>query len=190
MLIKTQDGEKNVSSKGLGGAALGLAIPGTVALVNQLSNGSGLLGGLFGGNAAATAAVSGNNMLISALQSQIAKLESEKYTDGVGIEVYKEAIALSNKNDDKINANYKELATAFAALDKQVAVDKQAMSDNIAFLNNRIDTVKNEVKAYCDANFVPGQLVMPLDKLCPEAMRRYNSWTAPTSTASEAAASK
>ena len=37
MLIKTADGEKNVSSKGLGGAALGLAIPGTVALVNQIN---------------------------------------------------------------------------------------------------------------------------------------------------------
>ena len=47
MMIKTADGEKSVASKGLAGAALGLAIPGTVALVNQLSNGGGLLGGLF-----------------------------------------------------------------------------------------------------------------------------------------------
>lgn len=187
MMIKTPDGEKNVASKGLGGTALGLAIPGTVALVNQLSNGNGLLGGLFGnGNAATTAAVSGNNMLISALQSHIAKLEAERYTDGVGIEVYKEAIALSNKNDDKINANYKELAQAFAALDKQVAVDKQSTVDNFAFLNNRIDTTRNEILCYCNATFVPGKLVMPLDKICPEAMQRYNSWVAPTTPAATA----
>ncbi|MGN0913038.1 MAG: hypothetical protein ACI4OE_07070 [Alphaproteobacteria bacterium] len=190
MQIKTADGEKNVASKGLGGAALGLAIPGTVALVNQLSNGCGFLGGLFGNNAATTAAVSGNNMLVSALQSHIAKLESEKYTDGVGIEVYKEAIALSNKNDDKINANYKELAQAFAALDKQVAVNQQATVDNFAYLNNKIDTTKQEVLCYCNATFVPGKLVMPLSSICPEAMQRYNSWTAPTGTATQSASTE
>lgn len=38
----------------------------------------------------------------------IGALESERYADMIGINTYKEAIALSNKNDDKINANYKE----------------------------------------------------------------------------------
>lgn len=38
------------AGKGLAGTALGLAIPGTVALANQLfSGGNGLLGGLMGG---------------------------------------------------------------------------------------------------------------------------------------------
>lgn len=177
-MIKTPEGEKSVSSKGLAGTALGLAIPGTVALVNQLSNGGGLLGGLF--NSGNNTAVS-DSRIISALEAQIAKLESQRYTDNVGIEVYKEAIALSNKNDDKINANYKELAQAFAALDKQVAVNQQATADNLAFVNNRIDSTKKEILCYCNATFVPGKLVMPLSSICPEAMQRYNSWTAPTS---------
>ena len=182
MMIKTPDGEKSVSSKGLGGTALGLAIPGTIALVNQLSNGGGLLGNLFGGGCNCSNA-SNDTRTIAALESHIAKLEAERYTDSVGIEVYKEAIALSNKNDDKINANYKELAQAFAALDKQIAVDKQATIDNFAFLNNRIDTTRNEIMCYVNATFVPGKLVMPLSSICPEAMQRYNSWTAPTTEA-------
>ena len=179
MMIKTPDGEKSVSSKGLGSTALGLAIPGTIAFVNQLAQGGGLLNGLLG-NGCNCSNASNDTRTIAALESHIAKLEAERYTDSVGIEVYKEAIALSNKNDDKINANYKELAQAFAALDKQIAVDKQATIDNFAFLNNRIDTTRNEIMCYVNATFVPGKLVMPLSSICPEAMQRYNSWTAPT----------
>ena len=163
----------------MGSTALGLAIPGTIAFVNQLAQGGGLLNGLLGGGCNCSN-VSNDTRTIAALESHIAKLEAERYTDSVGIEVYKEAIALSNKNDDKINANYKELAQAFAALDKQIAVDKQATIDNFAFLNNRIDTTRNEIMCYVNATFVPGKLVMPLSSICPEAMQRYNSWTAPT----------
>ena len=36
---------------------------------------------------------------------------------------------------------------------------------------------------YVNATFVPGKLVMPLDNICPDAMRRYNTWTAPTTPA-------
>ena len=75
------------------------------------------------------------------------------------------------------------MARAIAALDKQVAVDKQATVDNFAFLNNKIDTTKQEVLCYVNATFVPGKLVMPLSSICPEAMQRYNSWTAPTTPA-------
>lgn len=36
---------------------------------------------------------------------------------------------------------------------------------------------------YTNATFVPGRLVMPLNSICPPAMPRYNSWEAPTNTA-------
>ena len=56
MQITTTDGTHNVASKGLGGAALGLGIAGTVGLLNQLGNGGGLFGGgLFGGNGCGSA---------------------------------------------------------------------------------------------------------------------------------------
>lgn len=175
MQIKTSDGEKSVASAGVGGTGLGLGIAGTaLGLLNNSNNGGGILGGLFG--------CGSNQNVVSSLQANIARLESEKYTDKVGIDLYREIVATSNKNDEKINANYKELAQFVAALDKQIAVDKQATLDNFAFLNNRIDTTKNEVLCYCNSTFVPGKLVMPLSSLCPEAMARYNTWTAPTGT--------
>lgn len=209
MQITTTDGTHNVASKGLGGAALGLGIAGTVGLLNQLGNGGGLLGGgLFGGNAfnsaipAMVSSIASNSQScdtreIAAKDAEIARLKSEKYTDNVGIEVYRAAMEASNKNDAKINANYKELAQFIAALDKQVAVDKQATADNINFLHNKIDCTKQELRTeyinadqriydYVNGHFVQGKLVMPLDKICPEAMRRYNYYVAPTTPAPDA----
>ena len=198
MQIKTADGERNVASQGVAGTALGLGIAGTLGFLNQFANG-GFGGGFFnrgiGCHGAMTAGVStalsavenADTRTISKLESKIAKLESERYTDGVGIDLYKEIVAKSNAEDAKINANYVELAKAIAALDKQVAVDKQATVDNFAFLNNKIDTCKQEVLCYVNATFVPGKLVMPLSSICPEAMQRYNSWTAPTTPAATTA---
>lgn len=192
MQIKTTEGDREVASKGVAGAALGLGIAGTVGLLNQWTGNSLFGGGCFGNNGriAAASAISDDTRLIGALESKIAKLESERYTDGVGIDLYKEIIATSNANDAKIQANYVELSKAVAALDKQVAVDKQATVDNFAFLNNEICNTKKEILCYCNATFVPGKLVMPLSSICPEAMPRYNSWTAPTTPAATAAATK
>lgn len=205
MQIKTTEGDREVASKGVAGAALGLGIAGTVGLLNQLGNGGFFGGGLFGngcgwgrgwGNAAAVAAgitdgiASHDTRVISALESKIAKLESERYTDGVGIDLYKEIIATSNKNDEKIQANYTALAAQVAALDKQIAVERQSTVDNFAFLNNEICNTKKEILCYCNATFVPGKLVMPLANICPEAMQRYNSWTAPTTPAATATAAE
>ena len=159
MQIKTSDGgTSNVASQGLGvWGAVGGGL-GTLALLTQ----NGGFGNIFGG---------GNNdtRTISALESKIAKLESERYTDGIGIELYKEIIKESNANDNKIQANFIELSKAVADLDKRAAVERQQTVDNFAFLNNRIDNCKQEVMCYVNATFVPGKLVMPLDSICPPA---------------------
>ena len=159
MQIKTADGcTSNVASQGLGvWGAVGGGL-GTLALLTQ----NGGFGNIFGG---------GNNdtRTISALESKIAKLESERYTDGIGIELYKEIIKESNANDNKIQANFIELSKAVADLDKRAAVERQQTVDNFAFLNNKIDNCKQEVLCYVNATFVPGKLVMPLDSICPPA---------------------
>ena len=184
MIIKTAEGDKSVGSAGVAGAGLGLGIAGTaLALLNNNNCGGGILGNLIGGSGSLTH----DSRVISALEAELAKEKAERYADSIGIATFKEAISLSNKNDDKINANYKELAQFIASLDKQIAVDRQATADNFAFLNNRIDASKKEVLCYCNATFVPGKLVMPLDNLCPEAMQRYNSWTAPTNSTTPSA---
>ena len=159
MQIKTADGcTSNVASQGLGvWGAVGGGL-GTLALLTQ----NGGFSNIFGG---------GNNdtRTISSLESKIAKLESERYTDGIGIELYKEIIKESNANDDKIQANFIELSKAVADLDKRAAVERQQTVDNFAFLNNKIDNCKQEVLCYVNAKFVPGKLVMPLDSICPPA---------------------
>ena len=187
MQIKTVDGDREVASKGVAGTALGLGIAGTVGLLGQLANGAGWGGGFLGGRGCAApmmteAVATADTREMGKLEAKIAKLEGERYTDGVGIELYKEIVATSNKNDEKIQSNYVELAKAVAALDKQVAVDKQSITDNFAFLNNKICDTKREVINYCNATFVPGKLVMPLTSVCPEPMPAKNSWTAPTAT--------
>lgn len=188
MQIKTTEGEKSVASAGVGGTALGLGIAGTVGLLNQLGNG-GLLGGLFGGTNCGCGCgnTTQDTRMIAALESELAKEKSERYADSIGIATFKEAKAMSDANDAKIQANYIELAKAVASLDKQIAVDKQATQDNFAFLNHRIDEKYREIKCYVDGSFVPGKLVMPLSSICPEAMQRYNSWTAPTTEAATGA---
>lgn len=170
MQIKTTDGDKNVASQAVGGSALGLAIPGTLAFLNQL--GGGILGGARQGGVTECT----DTRYIASLQSELAREKSERYADKVGLEVYTAS-----------NNNYKELAGFIAELDKKIAVDKQSTVDNFAFLNNRIDTTKNEIMCYCNSTFVPGKLVMPLDNICPEAMQRYNSWIAPTAPTSQTA---
>lgn len=192
MLIKTQDGEKNVASQGLGGAALGLAIPGTVALANQVLGG-GLLGGLFNGIGVGSAGTVADTRTISLLESELAKEKSERYADSIGINTFKEAKTMFEKAQESSSANFKELvqgfiaqneinAREFARLDKEAALNKQASEYNFAILNNKIDCCCDKMRCYVDGTFVPGKLVMPLDNLCPEAMARYNSWTAPTTT--------
>lgn len=67
MHIKTTEGERNVASQAVGGTALGLAIPGTLAFLSQLgNNGFG-----FGNNNTGAAALAvGQRDYIGHLQSE------------------------------------------------------------------------------------------------------------------------
>ena len=138
MYVKTDDGVKNVASQGVGGAALGLAIPGTLAFLNQI----GGIGGIFGGG---NNAQCNDTRTISALESEIAMLKAEKYTDSVGTGVYAE-----------LNKKYTELAQFIAALDKQNAVFEAINSERIGCLSNRVAAIEALTK-----------LVVPNSSVCP-----------------------
>lgn len=145
MMIKTQDGEKSVASGGLGGAALGLAIPGTVALVNQLTGGNGLFGGLFNGG--------GNcNSAISALESALAQEKAERYTDQTGTEVYKQFAKERNEIQTQISAIF----AAIAQMDKHSAVAEAVNAERLNCLKGRVDNIYDVFK-----------LVMPNSSVCP-----------------------
>lgn len=70
----------NYASKGLAGTALGFGIGGTAMSLLSGCNG-GLLGNLFNNG--------GCNAQVSALQAQVAKLESEKYADRNTIDLFR-----------------------------------------------------------------------------------------------------
>lgn len=138
MYVKTDDGVKNVASQGVGGAALGLAIPGTLAFLNQI----GGIGGFFGGNQNMQC---NDTRTISALESEIAMLKAEKYTDSVGTGVYAE-----------LNKKYIELAQFIADLDKRNAVFEAVNAERISCLSGRVAAIEALTK-----------LVVPNSSVCP-----------------------
>lgn len=135
MQIKTQDGSYNVASQGVGGAGLGLGIAGTVL---GLLSGNGL--NLFGNNMQCH-----DTRVISALESENAKLKSERYTDKVGTEVYAE-----------INKKYIELAQFMAEQEKKNAVAEAVNAERLHCLSNRVSALEGITK-----------LVVPNSSICP-----------------------
>jgi hypothetical protein len=138
MQIKTADGTYNVGSQGVAGAGLGLGIAGTAG---WLLNGG--FGNLFGNNNANMQCH--DTREISALQSKIAKLESEKYTDSVGTGVYAE-----------INKKYNEIAQFVFELDKRTAIAEAVNAERINCISNRVSALEGLTK-----------LVVPNSSVCP-----------------------
>lgn len=119
MQIKTADGDKSVGSAGMTGAALGLAIPGTVALVNQLAGGNGLFG--FGGQ---------NNAALD-----LATERALRYTDQQSFANYKEL-------NGQITSNYQTLCKAICELDKEQAVANAINGERINCLDGRVSALE------------------------------------------------
>lgn len=99
-------------------------------------------------------------------QSQeIAKLRSER-----------DSLLISQQTDAKILEVWKEIDKRFSATGQEIAslaanqaVINQKVTDNLAFVDQKIDNTKKEILCYVNATFVPGKLVMPLDAICPAA---------------------
>ncbi len=144
MQIKTQNGDYDVASKGLGNTALGLGIAG---LASSLLGGSTLLGGL-GGNRQMTAnpndpdarfvTKSETNLIQenSTLKTELAIQKSENYTDKKLVEVTQYLDTKLRRVEDKVDANK----------DAQQAVNAQQMAYNAA-ANANIDVLKSQVAA-------------------------------------------
>ena len=136
MQIKTADGIENVGSAGVAGAGLGLGIAGTAL---GLLSGNGLNGLLGGSNHC------NDTRTISALESEIAMLKSEKYTDKVGTEVYAE-----------LNKKFNEIGQFVAGMDKNSAVAEAINAERISCLSNRVAALEALTKT-----------VVPNSSVCP-----------------------
>lgn len=181
----------------LGSVGLGLGV------LNTLTNGYGLLGGLFGNRATSGAEL----QYVSSLQAENAMLKSENYSDKVARETYSQTINDNRILRDEMYAFIKPLAEEAANNKVNIAVlqEQQKCSQEKADLREQIVIGKiNELALTTKGRFesldntiacLAGDVarntarinnitkeVIPLDALCPEAMPRYNSWVAPTTT--------
>ena len=143
MQIKTQNGDYDVASKGLGNTALGLGIAGLAT--SLLGGGVSLLGmGRNGMTAnpndpdARFVTKSETNLIQenSTLKTELAIQKSENYTDKKLVEVTQYIDTKLRRVEDKVDANK----------DEQQAVNAQQMAYNAA-ANANIDVLKSQVAA-------------------------------------------
>lgn len=169
---------KNYASKGVAGSALGIAIG---ALANSFLNGGlgigtplnfGGFGGCGGGGFAA-AGLSAAQSVIAQKDSEIAKLQAERYTDS--------AVSTLRQN---VTDN---LTRTLYDLDKRVGQIETALPLQFARVDEKIACCCNAANAAIAAlqNTVAGitKTIVPASAVCPEPMPLKNSWTAPTAAA-------
>ena len=143
MQVKTNDGNYDVASKGLGNTALGLGIAGLAT--SLLGGGATLLGMGRGGNGmtanptdpeARFVTKSETNLMQenTTLKTELAIQKSENYTDKKLVEVTQYLDGKVRRLEDKVDANK----------DAQQSVNAQQMAYNTA-ANANIDVLKSQV---------------------------------------------
>lgn len=155
------------ASKGL---ANGVGIPALVlGSLGFLQSGG--LGGILGGNQSAIASAMSNSAVavLAEKDAEIGQLKAEKYTNDHVAQTY---IALHSEIG-KVNERVSDLALSnekrFGAIDTNFGVMTTATNSALTTLQNTVNHITNTV--------------VPITAVCPEPMRRYNSWTAPTAEA-------
>lgn len=104
-----------------------------------------------------------NNGVLN-LMIENATLKSDKYTDS------------------KISDIFERLQGAVLNLERQVSANQAAqgvvnaqVGANIAVAQNDIANIQTELNGLT-------KTIIPITNICPEPMKQYNSWTAPTTT--------
>lgn len=164
------------ANAGLTTGIIGTSLAGLLTLGGMNNGNGGLFGGLFG-RSGYQQTPEGK---IGELQSEIAYLKGENYSDKVANEVYK---AL----DNKITANLEKLYTFVIDLDKRTALNAQGLMYENRITDNKIDCCCDKMNIkfdyenrlrdiadqaiinYVNGTFVPGKLIMPLSSICPPA---------------------
>lgn len=162
--------ENNYASKGVAGAGLGTGIAG-LALGVLNSGFLGNVGGLGGWNrgvgcyedpVTTSRYEMGLQGRIADLETQVQLRDANIYTDQKLLDLYKYFDG--------------EIKGINAQLCQQGVVNAQVAA-NIGCMQNAINVLNGLTKT-----------VIPIENICPEAMRRYNTWTAPTTPAPDTGA--
>ena len=145
--------EKEYATKGVAGTGLGLGIAGTA--LGLLQNGN--LGGILGGGNGYTRTEAEKDSRIAMLETEVKLRDSNIYTDGKILELYRYI-------DGKFNC-------VEAQLNQQAVINAQVTA-NLSCLQNTVNVLSGLTKT-----------VIPIGSICPAPMEKYNSWTAPTAAA-------
>jgi hypothetical protein len=143
---------------GKGTTALGTVgtILGSIGTAGALG-GNGLLGNLFGNNATCSENIYVNRYELNQ-ENKIASLESDK-----------KLLESTIYTNDKLN-------------DFRNYVDARLAGINASIANQAVYNATNDANIACLTTKVNGitHTVVPISAVCPEPMKLYNSWTAPT----------
>lgn len=168
------------ASKGVAGAGLGLGIAGTA--LNLMQNGAlgNIFGGVGGGANAATLAISERD-------AKIAKLESEKYSDGKTQELYNYTVS----QNEKLSQFLCNVDKRVTALEVSAPLREQIIDGKIAQVADKAACCCSQTNAaLANLSALIAQItktIVPIGSVCPQPMAQYNSWTAPTTTTAAAA---
>lgn len=168
------------ASKGVAGAGLGLGIAGTA--LNLMQNGAlgNIFGGVGGGANAATLAISERD-------AKIAKLESEKYSDGKTQELYNYITMQNEKLSNFLCGVDKRLYS----LETTAPLREQIIDGKIAQVADKAACCCSQTNAaLANLSTLIAQItktIIPIGSVCPQPMAQYNSWTTPTTTTAAAA---
>lgn len=133
--VKVPKGQINYNTVA---GSLGLAAFAGLGLRNWLGNGNG--------SVAVGAAVT-ETQLVSGLMAELAKEKSERYADNVGINTFKEALALIKEERETRQANDKIIFETLARLDKESALNKQDIENFKKEVAREFSDVRHDFKA-------------------------------------------
>ena len=172
--VKVPKGQINYNTVA---GSLGLAAFAGLGLRNWLGNGNGSV------TAGATAVA--ETQLVSGLMAELAKEKSKRYADNVGINTFKEALALIKEERETRQANDKIIFETLARLDKESALNKQDIENfkkevarefcdvrhdfkaAIALEAERRESADERIVDYANGNFVKYIKKINAAEICP-----------------------
>jgi hypothetical protein len=153
------------ASKGVAGSGLGLGIAGTAL---GLLNNNGVLGGLFGNNNHGCSEDHFVNRYEQGLIQENATLKADK-----------KLLEATIYTDGKLNDFRNYIDSRFAGVEARINAQDVYNATNtstIGCISSQIACLQNALNGIT-------KTVVPITAVCPEPMKLYNSWTAPTTTA-------
>lgn len=134
--VKVPKGQINYNTVA---GSLGLAAFAGLGLRNWLGNGNG--------SVAVGATAVAETQLVSGLMAELVKEKSERYADNVGINTFKEALALIKEERETRQANDKIIFETLARLDKESALNKQDIENFKKEVAREFSDVRHDFKA-------------------------------------------